>query len=320
MMLKTITLARMGTRGSVLARWQTRHIAQLLQAAYPHLAVAIEVIETAGDQLLDLPLPQIGGKGVFTAELEAALTSGAIDLAVHSLKDLPTQEPSHLVIGAIPTRATPADVLVSPQAYTLDTLPPGASVGTSSLRRKAQLLSGRPDLHISEIRGNVNTRVRKAMDASGAYDAVVLAQAGLERLAYREQVGQALPFAQMLPAPGQGALAVQCRDEVSWLNLLAPLNHRQTQLAVAAERGFLQGLGGGCSMPIAAYAHIEQQQLHLTGRVCAPAGSRQITLQSTIMLPLDQESAQALIFAREAGLDMARSALTQGALALLEVH
>jgi hydroxymethylbilane synthase len=319
-MLKTITLARMGTRGSVLARWQTRHIAQLLQAAHPRLAVAIEVIQTAGDQLLDLPLPQIGGKGVFTAELEAALESGAIDLAVHSLKDLPIEEPSHLVIGAIPARATPADVLVSPHAYTLETLPQGATVGTSSLRRKAQLLSGRPDLRISEIRGNVNTRVRKALDASGAYDAVVLAQAGLERLAYREQVGRVLPLTQMLPAPGQGALAVQCRDEPGWLNLLAPLNHRQTLLAVEAERGFLQGLGGGCSMPIAAYAHIKQQELHLTGRVCAPAGSRQMTLQSTITLPADQESVQALIFAREAGLKMARSALAQGALALLEVH
>lgn len=319
-MLKTIALARLGTRGSVLARWQTRHVRELLQAVYPHLAVEIEVIHTAGDQLLDLPLPQIGGKGVFTAELEAALHSRTIDLAVHSLKDLPTQEPQHLTLGAIPLRATPADVLVSQHGYTLQTLPQGATVGTSSQRRTAQLLYTRPDLHVSDIRGNVNTRVRKALDANGAYDAVVLAQAGLQRLAYSEQIGQVLPFELMLPAPGQGALAVQCRDETTWLDLLAPLHHRQTLLAVQAERGFLQGLGGGCSMPIAAYAQIEDGCLQLSGRVCAPDGREQLTLSTTRMLPADLALAAAVYEAHTAGLELARTALEQGALTLLEAR
>jgi hydroxymethylbilane synthase len=317
-MLKTIGLARMGTRGSVLARWQTRHIRDLLQAAYPQLEVEIEIIHTSGDQLLDLPLPQIGGKGVFTAELETALYGRVIDLAVHSLKDLPTEAPQHLTIGAIPVRATPADCLVSQQGYTLLTLPEGAIVGTSSQRRKAQLLSLRPDLQVRDIRGNVNTRVRKALDANGTYDAVVLARAGLERLAYSEQIGQVLPFEQMLPAPGQGALAVQCRDELAWLNLLAPLHDRQTLLAVEAERGFLQGLGGGCSLPIAAYAHFEHETLHLDGRVCSPDGSAQMTLFTTRPLPAELEISAAVVEARLAGLDLARSALSRGALALLE--
>jgi hydroxymethylbilane synthase len=308
----------MGTRGSVLARWQTRHIRDLLQAAYPQLAVEIEIIHTSGDQMLDLPLPQIGGKGVFTAELEAALHGRVIDLAVHSLKDLPTEAPHDLTIGAIPGRATPADVLVSQQGYTLQTLPEGAIVGTSSQRRKAQLLSLRPDLRIRDIRGNVNTRVRKALDANGAYDAVVLAQAGLERLAYSEQIGQVLPFEQMLPAPGQGALAVQCRDELAWLNLLAPLHDRRTLLAVEAERGFLQGLGGGCSLPIAAYAHFEREILYLDGRVCAPNGSAHMTLDTTLSLPAELELVAAIAAAREAGLDLARCALGRGAQALLE--
>lgn len=319
-MLTTIALARLGTRGSVLARWQTRHVRELLQAAYPHLAAEIEVIHTAGDQLLDLPLPQIGGKGVFTAELEAALYSRAIDLAVHSLKDLPTQAPPQLALGAIPPRATPADVLVSQHGYTLQTLPQGATVGTSSQRRTAQLLYRRPDLRVSDIRGNVNTRVRKALDANGTYDAVVLAQAGLQRLAYSEQIGQVLPFELMLPAPGQGALAVQCRDEAAWLQLLAPLHHRQTLLAVQAERGFLQGLGGGCSMPIAAYAHVEGAHLQLSGRVCAPNGREQLTLATSRILPEDLRLAEAAHEAHMAGLELAHTALEQGALALLEAR
>lgn len=317
-MLTTIGLARMGTRGSVLARWQTRHIRDLLQAAYPELTVEIEIIHTSGDQLLDVPLPQIGGKGVFTAELEAALHGRVIDLAVHSLKDLPTEAPPHLTIGAIPVRATAADVLVSQQGYTLQTLPEGAIVGTSSQRRKAQLLALRPDLQVRDIRGNVNTRVRKALDANGAYDAVVLAMAGLQRLAYGEQIGQVLPLELMIPAPGQGALAVQCRDEPAWLNLLAPLHDRQTLLAVEAERGFLQGLGGGCSLPIAAYAHFDGETMHLDGRVCAPNGSAQMTLYSRLALPANLELSAAVPAAREAGLDLARSALGRGALALLE--
>lgn len=317
-MLQMIALARLGTRGSILARWQTNHIRELLQAAHPNLEVEVEIIQTSGDQMLDMPLPRIGGKGVFTAELEAALHGRLIDIAVHSLKDLPTESPQQLTIGAIPSRATSADVLVSRHGYTLETLPEGAIVGTSSQRRKAQLLYRRPDLRVIDVRGNVNTRMRKVLDAYGAYDAVVLAQAGLERLAYNDHIGQVIPFEQMLPAPGQGALGVQCRDEIAWLSLLADLNHRKTLLAVEAERAFLKGLGGGCSMPIAAYAHLEHEELQLDGRVCALDGRAQITLHTTTTIPNNLEIGEASTSARQAGLDLARTALEQGAMALLE--
>jgi hydroxymethylbilane synthase len=317
-MIKTIALARMGTRGSILARWQTNHICEMLQAAHPGLEVEIEIIQTSGDQILDMPLPQIGGKGVFTAELEAALYGRSIDIAVHSLKDLPTESPSGLTIGAIPLRATPADVLVSRHGYTLETLPEGAIVGTSSQRRKAQILYRRPDLRIIDARGNINTRIRKALDANSAYDAVALAHAGLERLKYSDVISQVIPFEQVLPAPGQGALGVQCRDEIAWLDLLANLNHRETLLAIVAERAFLRGLGGGCAMPIAAYAYIEQEKLYLDGRVCALNGRAQITLNTIIAIPNDLETGQSCTYAHQAGLDLARAALEQGATTLLE--
>ncbi|HEU5377653.1 MAG TPA: hydroxymethylbilane synthase [Ktedonobacteraceae bacterium] len=319
-MLQAIALARLGTRGSILARWQTSYVCQLLQTVHRSLAVEIEIIQTSGDQMLDMPLPQIGGKGVFTAELEAALYGKSIDIAVHSLKDLPTELPPGLSIGAIPLRATPADVLVSRQGYTLDTLPEGAIVGTSSQRRKAQILYRRPDLRIIDARGNVNTRIRKALDANGAYDAVVLAQAGLERLEYSPEISQVIPCEQILPAPGQGALGIQCREEHAWLDLLADLNHRETLLAVTAERAFLKGLGGGCSMPVAAYAHIEGEQLHLDGRVCALDGSAQMLLSMAVAITSDLATVRACAIAEQAGLDLARSALEQGAMAMLEAR
>ncbi len=174
----------LGTRGSALARWQTDYVAGLLRAAWPGLTCVVEVIQTQGDRVLDTPLPLIGGKGVFTAELEAALRSGAIDLAVHSLKDLPVEMPDGLALGAVPERAEAADVLVSRGGFTLETLPDGATVGTSSRRRAAQLLVARPDLRIADLRGNVDTRIRKALASDGPYDAILLAHAGLTRLGY----------------------------------------------------------------------------------------------------------------------------------------
>lgn len=317
-MLRTIALARLGTRGSTLARWQTRHVCQLLQDTHHSLEVEIEVIHTSGDQILDLPLPQIGGKGVFTAELEAALYRKSIDIAVHSLKDLPTETPPGLVIGAIPPRAVPADVLVSRHGYTLETLPEGATVGTSSQRRRAQLLYRRPDLRIVDTRGNITTRIRKVLDATSAYDALVLAQAGLERLEYSSEIGWTMPLEEMLPAPGQGALGVQCRDEIEWLNLLADINHQETWLAVTAERAFLRGLGGGCSMPIAAYAQFEGEMLSLVGRVCAPDGHNQLTLRTCVDVPRTLAADQARARAEQAGLDLAQSALQEGAMSMLE--
>jgi hydroxymethylbilane synthase len=248
----------------------------LIQEAQSDIEVSVEAFSTKGDRILDTPLPLIGGKGLFTAELESALRRGRIDAAVHSLKDLPTEAPAGLALGAIPARANPADALVSRSGLTLGRLPLGATVGTSSRRRAAQLLNARPDLRIVDIRGNVPTRIRKALDPEGPYDAAVLAYAGLQRLQRLDVISQVLPLALMLPAPGQGALAVQCRDEVSSLGLLAALDHQPTRAAVTAERSFLAGLGGGCAVPIAAYAHLEGGELLLQGRVAALDGSRQI--------------------------------------------
>lgn len=275
-MTSPVKVVRIGTRGSALALWQAHHTRDLLLRAWPTLDVRIEVMKTQGDATLDTPLPLIGGKGVFTAELETALRSGALDLAVHSLKDLPTDESEGLIVGAIPERANPHDALISRGNYTLDSLPDHATVGTSSLRRSAQLLVRRPDLRLLDIRGNVDTRIRKAMAEDGPYDAIVLALAGLERLGRADEISQELPLDFVLPAPGQGALAVQCRDEQVSRELLAPLNHRPTVLAVTAERAFLAALGGGCAVPVAAYGEITQRRLTLRGRVTAPDGTRQV--------------------------------------------
>ncbi len=293
---------RIGTRGSALARWQTDHVASLLRAAHADLSIEIIVIATQGDRATDQPLARIGGKGVFTSELEKALLSGQIDLAVHSLKDLPTAEASGVIIGAIPARGDAGDALISRAGFTLATLPPGAKVGTGSRRRAAQLLHLRPDLQMLDLRGNVDTRLRKA----GDYDAIVLAYAGLERLDRLDAVSQRLSFDQMLPAPGQGALAVQGRSDSR--DLLAPINHAITAACVTAERAFLAGLGGGCALPIAAYAEANGESLHLRGRVNSPEGAQQIDLSAEGSL--DQPAAL--------GMGLADQALARGAAALLE--
>jgi hydroxymethylbilane synthase len=303
---------RIGTRGSALALWQAHSVRDLLLRAWPTLAVNIVILKTQGDATLDTPLPQIGGKGVFTAELEAALHSGIIDLAVHSLKDLPTDERAGLIIGAIPERANPHDALVSRGGHTLETLPARASVGTSSRRRAAQLLVARPDLRLLDIRGNVDTRLRKAMAADGPYDAIVLALAGLDRLGRGDEISQQLPLEAMLPAPGQGALAVQCRDDAASHELLVPLTHRGTTLAVTAERAFLAALGGGCAVPVAAYAEVRHRRLTLQGRVTAPDGSRQIDVSL--------EGAASLKGAVALGRQLAALALAQHADELLEAE
>lgn len=302
---------RLGTRGSVLARWQTDYIRDLLLAAYPGLQAEVVVIATRGDRVLDTPLPLVGGKGLFTAELEAALHSGAIDLAVHSLKDLPTDDPPGLVIGAIPVRENPADVLVSRAGYTLATLPSGAVIGTSSRRRVAQILHQRPDLQTADIRGNVDTRVGKALDPDGPYAAIVLAYAGLMRLSREAVISEILPAQKLLPAPGQGALAVQCRDAAALHDLLAPLHHRESALAVHAERAFLAALGSGCSIPVGAYAYHDGDAFRLVGRVNSVDGRQQIEVATAFEA---RESA-----ALHAGQALARDALAQGARHLLEI-
>lgn len=247
----------LGTRASALARAQTERVVAQLTAAWQGLVCDVRPIDTKGDrtQASGEPLPEIGGKGLFTAELERALRDGDIDVAVHSLKDLPAEDALGVVLGAVCARDDVRDCLVARDGLALHELPEGAVVGTSSLRREAQLLALRPGLEVRSIRGNVDTRVRKVRE--GEYDAVVLAAAGVRRLGLEGAVSEWLPAEAMLPAPGQGALAVQCRDgDERVLALLAAIDDLSTRAETEAERSFLRALGGGCSAPVGAQAAI----------------------------------------------------------------
>ena len=306
------------TRPSALARWQTQWVIDALKNLHSDLECEEKVITTQGDKVLDKPLPEIGGKGLFTQELEMELLSGAVHCAVHSLKDLPVENPDGLTIGCIPARAEVRDALISKNGYTLAALPEGATVGTSSLRRAAQLLSRRPDLRTESLRGNVDTRLRKALD--GQYDAIILAGAGLTRLGLEKHVTEWLSLDVMLPAPGQGALAVQCRlDDHETLSLLAALEDPSTRRSVTAERAFLSGLGGGCSVPVAAYATVESAALSLpsdqrpkviklTGLVSSEDGRKAIQINRT---GFDAELV---------GNELAQRAIAQGANEILRVE
>lgn len=272
---------RVGSRMSTLAIWQTKRVISMLESAWPNVTCQIIPYNTKGDQVLDKALPVIGGKGLFTAELEAALRDGVIDLAVHSLKDLPVENAAGTLLGAISDRADVRDCLVARNGWTLETLPPGAIVGTSSTRRQAQLLSLRPDLIVRSIRGNVETRIRKVQEDK-LYDATVLAAAGVVRLGKESAVSEWLSVDVMLPAPGQGAMAVQCRDDdESTRNLLSAVHSRETAAAVTAERAFLSSLGGGCSAPVAAYARWDGENLVMQGLVGSTDGVRLIRAEGT---------------------------------------
>ena len=269
-----------GTRTSNLALWQTRHIMALLAQAWSDVTCRTESFVTQGDKTLDKPLPQIGGKGLFTQELEQALLDGRIHLAVHSLKDLPVEDSPGLTLGAIVGRADVRDVLIAENGRTLETLPRGAIVGTSSLRRQSQLRRQRPDLDVRSIRGNVETRIRKVHD--GQYDATILAAAGVTRLGLEEHVVEWLPLEIMLPAPGQGALAVQCRAaDAETLRLLAAIHQPEVAAAVTAERAFLHALGGGCATPVAAYGVWKDGRLHLIGYVGAVNGMTMVRVHGS---------------------------------------
>jgi hydroxymethylbilane synthase len=265
-----------GSRGSKLALWQAEWIKARLGERHPRTQVFIEIIKTSGDVLKDAPLTLIGGKGVFTKELEEALLDGRIDLAVHSLKDLPTVLPCGLVIAAIPEREDTRDALVLRANLVIEqpsirNLPEGSHVGTSSLRRLSQLKHLRPDLVIKELRGNVDTRLRKLDE--GQYDAIILATAGLRRLGLEKRISAPIEIEEMLPAVGQGALAVETRsDDEETLRLLAALEHQQTRAACMAERALLRELGGGCQLPIAAHAIVNENRLQLDGLVADPSG------------------------------------------------
>ena len=262
----TPTIITIGSRGSKLALWQARHIESLLRALGAE--TRLEIIKTTGDKITDVPLAQVGSKGLFTKEIEEALLAGTIDLAVHSLKDLPTVVPEGLAIAAIPERELPFDALIGKK---LAELPHGAKVGTSSLRRAAQLRARRPDLHIESLRGNLDTRLRKLDE--GQYDAIVLASAGLRRLGWASRIAELLSDDVMCPAVGQGALAIETRDDNGPARrLCAKLDHAPTRACITAERALLAALGGGCQVPIGAHARLEDGRLSLFGVIIDPQG------------------------------------------------
>jgi len=270
----------LATRRSSLARWQTESVRSQLAACWPALRLEIIEVVTQGDRSLERPLPEIGGKGVFTQELETALRERRADLAVHSLKDLPTEIPEDLTVGAVLSRGDPRDVLVGAEGRDLAALPPGASVGTSSLRRQAQLLALRPELRTRPVRGNVETRIGKVR--RGEFQAVVLAAAGVLRLGLERHATQWFELDQMLPAPGQGAIAVQCRaDDQATLELLAAIDHAPSRVTTTAERAFLHALGAGCSAPVGAFAELRGAQLHLRAVLADPDGTILLRLQAS---------------------------------------
>jgi len=262
---------KIGTRGSTLALRQTAWVRDRITERHPDLHIEVVRIKTAGDRITDVPLAQVGGKGLFVKEIEEALLCGEIDLAVHSMKDVPTELPSGLHLGAVTEREDPRDVLVSRDGRGLRELPPEARIGTSSLRRGAQLLGVNPQWEIVPLRGNLDTRIRK-LEAKGL-DAVILAAAGVRRMKLEDKITEYLPPEVMLPAVGQGALGIECRQEGPVNELIAFLNHPESAMAVVGERAFLRRLGGGCQVPIAAYGEVRGGGLFMRGMVVRLDGS-----------------------------------------------
>jgi len=296
-----------GTRGSQLALRQAQMIKEALEREWPGLTVTLEIIKTTGDKILDVPLAQVGGKGLFVKEIEEALMDGRVDLAVHSMKDVPSQLPAPLTLAVVPSREDPRDVLVAPKASSLDDLRHGAVVGTSSLRRAAQIRHLRPDLRVETLRGNLDTRLRKVRE--GRYDAVVLAAAGLRRMGWQDAVTAYMDPDRFVPAIGQGALGIEIRkDDAALRELTAPLHHEPTWRAVTAERAFLDELQGGCQVPIAGLAVVSQDTVTLTGLVASVDG--RTVYRNTQAAPLGEEDAL--------GRDLARRLLDAGARAILD--
>lgn len=294
-------MLRIGSRGSKLARWQAEWVAARLNELGAR--TRIEIIRTTGDRITDAALAKIGGKGLFTREIEEALLEGRVDLAVHSMKDLPTAMPGGLVVAAVPPREDPRDAVVGCR---LEELPAGARVGTSSLRRTAQLRLLRPDLVIEPVRGNVDTRLRRLEE--GRYEAIVLAAAGLRRLGWEARIAEVLPPDVMLPAVGQGALAIETRADGEAFELCRRLDDPASHQAVSAERALLTALGGGCQVPIAAHAVVTDETLRLRALVVSPDGARAVRQE------IDGPAADAVRLGEELG----RRLLAAGAEAILE--
>jgi hydroxymethylbilane synthase len=300
----TVTI---GTRGSKLALWQANWVKDAIRAHHPDVPVELAVIKTRGDKILDVPLAKVGGKGLFVKEIEEALLDGRIDLAVHSMKDMPADIPEGLCIGAIPGREEPRDVLITRSGQPLDLMKTGSRVGTSSLRRSAQLLHVRPDLIIVPLRGNLDTRLKKLQ--SEPLDAIVLAAAGVRRLGLADRITQILDESVMLPAVGQGALCIETRDKDPRIaSVVAALDDLPTRKVVMGERAFLNRLEGGCQVPIAGHGHIDKNGYTITGLVCDVDGSHQIKQART---GPDTRSEQI-------GLELAEALLAEGAGEILE--
>jgi len=295
------------TRKSKLALWQAEHVAALLRRAHPRLSVELLPMSTKGDRILDRSLAAIGGKGLFIKELELAIEDGRAHLAVHSMKDMPAELPDGLMLAAMLPRADPRDALVARGARSLAELPRGARLGTSSLRRKAQLLAARPDLKIAELRGNIDTRLKRLDD--GELDAMVLAAAGLSRLGLEARIGALLEPDVSLPAVGQGVIGIECRtDDAAVREAVQALEDPAARAAVSAERAFARRLGGSCQSPIAAFAELDSGRLTLRGLVAEPDGSR--IIRDTIAGPIAE--------AETLGDRLADRVLAAGARELLE--
>ena len=298
---------RIATRKSALALWQAEYVKARLEQAHPGLKVSLVPMVSRGDKLLDSPLSKIGGKGLFVKELETALLENEADIAVHSMKDVPMDFPEGLGLFCICEREDPRDAFVSNTFASLDDLPQGSVVGTSSLRRQAQLLTRRPDLEIRFLRGNVNTRLAK-LDA-GEYDAIILAAAGLIRLGFEDRITSPISIEHSLPAGGQGAVGIECRSSDPEIHaLLAPLHHADTAVRVTAERSLNKHLNGGCQVPIACYAVLEGEQVWLRGLVGDPGGG--------LLLSAEARGPQSA--ATELGVQVAEDLLAQGAGAILQ--
>ena len=293
---------RIATRKSALALWQAEYVKARLEQAHPGILVTLVPMVSRGDKLLDSPLSKIGGKGLFVKELETALLENEADIAVHSMKDVPMDFPEGLGLFCICEREDPRDAFVSNTFSSLDDLPHGSVVGTSSLRRQAQLLTRRPDLEIRFLRGNVNTRLAK-LDA-GEYDAIILAAAGLIRLGFEDRITSAISIDDSLPAGGQGAVGIECRSADTQIHaLLSPLHHADTAVRVTAERALNKHLNGGCQVPIACYAVLEGEQIWLRGLVGEPSGG--------VLLSADARAPRTS--AAELGVQVAEALLAQGA-------
>ncbi len=305
--LKYMKTLKIATRQSPLALWQAEHIRERLEALHQGLKVELVTFVTQGDKILDTPLAKIGGKGLFVKELEAALLDGRADLAVHSMKDVPMQLPEGLDLAVICEREDPFDAFVSNHYECFDDLPQGAKLGTSSLRRKCQILKQRPDLKIIDLRGNVGTRLSKLDE--GQYDAIILASAGLKRLGLKDRIRHVLTPEVSLPAVGQGALGLECRSQdQAVLDLILPLMHAETNACVRAERAFNAYLEGGCQVPIAGFAILENNQIQLEGRVGSVDGDE--LLIASVVGEVKQ--------AEQLGVELAKQLLEKGAGELLK--